>query len=101
MSVGIKPRAMVNADFNLDAKPDLAVMGESSNDLTIFLGNGNGGFSKTPASPIALGFSSTNIAAGDFNLDGKPDVIVSIGATSNVAILSGDGAGGWAHGLRR
>lgn len=93
LSAGINPRAMVSADFNLDAKPDLAVMGESSNDLNIFLGNGSGGFSKTPASPIALGFSSVNIAAGDFNLDGKPDLIVSISATSNVAILIGDGAG--------
>ena len=96
LSVGVGPRAMVAADFNRDGKPDIAVMGETSSDLTIFLGDGAGAFSKTPASPIALGGSSANMAIADFNLDGKADLVVSYAASSNMGILLGDGAGGFA-----
>ncbi len=95
LSVGIAPRATVAGDFNRDSKPDLAVVGETSNDVTIFLGDGAGGFAKTGASPIALGGSSANIALADFNLDGKPDLVASYAASGITGILLGDGAGGF------
>lgn len=97
LTSSVKPRAMLSADFNLDGRPDLAVFGESSNDLTIFLGNGAGGFTKTAASPIALGFSTVNVALGDFNLDGKPDILASNGASFTVGVLIGDGNGGFSQ----
>lgn len=74
---------MATGDFNGDGKLDfVAVNGAQSHILTTFLGNGDGTF-RTGAS---LNFSDTNndiarVFAGDFNRDGKLDVLVF--ATSN------------------
>jgi len=95
LAVGIMPRAVVSADFNGDGKPDLAVVSDGSDDVTILLGNGTGGFTKAAGSPIVLGFSSTDLAVGDFNLDGKPDLIASNSVGATVDIFLGDGAGGF------
>jgi len=72
----------VAGDFNGDGHPDIAVMYAYPNALTIvdmFLGNGTGGFS-APTSwwnsgAGNWGGSSTKLAAGDANHDGKTDLI--------------------------
>lgn len=68
--------APVAADFNNDGHPDLAVHGVT--DIKIYLGNGDGTFSPPAVTP--LGGSETRIlyhaaTAGDFNHDGKVDLI--------------------------
>ena len=95
---------MAVGDFNGDGKADLAVVNQSNNTVTILLGNGNGTFTATAASP-ATGVQPTSIAVGDFNGDGIPDLAVtnalnSTGATGSsnapngtVTILLGNGDG--------
>jgi hypothetical protein len=69
-------------DFNGDKKMDIAVVsqtrvggGEIKGYLSVFVGNGDGSFQ----SPVETDFSggSDSIAAGDFNGDGKLDVVVT------------------------
>ena len=77
---------MAVGDFNLDGKPDLAVANYSSDNVTILLGNGMGGFTQPAGSPVGAGTAPRSVAVGDFNLDGKPDLAVANSGTNNVTI---------------
>lgn len=58
---------MTAGDFNADQKLDLAVANVNSNNVSILLGEGSGGF--TPASPISFpsGAGPASVAVGDLN----------------------------------
>jgi hypothetical protein len=83
-------------DFNGDGKLDLALGGSDvttgAGHLTILLGNGDGTFTATSASPLAVA-ASYSIAVADFNGDGKLDLAVPNYATNTVTILLGNGDG--------
>lgn len=83
-------------DFNGDGKLDLALGGSDlttgAGHLTILLGNGDGTFTPTSASPMAVG-ASYSIAVADFNGDGKLDLAVANYGTNTVTILLGNGDG--------
>src|SRR5947207_2833554 len=70
---GNAPNQIVAGDFNLDTKPDLAVVNTSSNNVTILIGDGTGGFTAAPGSPVTVGQTPKSLVVGDFNNDGKPD----------------------------
>ena len=105
---GSVPLSAVSGDFNGDGKPDLIVAFSPTDNtqpggIAVLLGKGDGTF-QTPVTitlpgPIiqqAVGSaSSAALAAGDFNGDGKLDVVTTIqGATSNqAAVLLGNGNG--------
>ncbi|HEY7088119.1 MAG TPA: VCBS repeat-containing protein [Tepidisphaeraceae bacterium] len=91
-------------DFNKDGKTDLVV---DVNDpewdygvVAVMLGNGQGGFSTTGSAPLVndrLG----ELAVGDFNGDGKLDVVsasdgLSITGQSRITLLRGNGDGTFA-----
>src|SRR5439155_17138060 len=67
-------RAVVVADFNGDGIPDLAVL------AGVLLGNGDGTFQ--PLRPFAAGNGPNFLAVGDFNGDGKLDIV-----TTNFAVV--------------
>jgi Flp pilus assembly secretin CpaC len=54
IAVGKLPSAVVVADFNNDGFLDLAVTNSGDNTLSLFRGNGDGTFTKFPASPFLL-----------------------------------------------
>jgi type II/III secretion system protein/VCBS repeat protein len=89
--------AMVTANFRNRSKPDLAVVNESSNSISILLSSGDntfdGTFSEATNSPVAVGKTPVAIAAGDFNGDAVPDLAVVNQADNSVTILLSNGDG--------
>jgi hypothetical protein len=79
-------RAVVLADLNGDGKPDLAVAcGAPSDDVDVFLGNGDGTFGPMTrlTNSISWGVSGPiDLVVGDFNRDGKPDIVTANANTS-------------------
>jgi hypothetical protein len=94
---GVNPQAVAVGDFNSDQKPDLATANDGEN-LSIFLGNGNGTFKDPLSFPTGAPYSS-GIAVSDFNGDGKQDLTTTnslIGrgrGDRTVSILLGRGDG--------
>ncbi|MDQ2785921.1 MAG: VCBS repeat-containing protein, partial [Chloroflexota bacterium] len=94
-AVGALPTSIAVGDFNGDGKPDLAVTNEFSNNVSVLLGVGNGGFTNAPGSPIAgSGGSPDGIAVGDFNGDGNPDLAFA-NENNTVSVLLGSGSRGF------
>ena len=95
LTAGSNPEWVVLADFNGGGKPDMAVANAGSNSVTVFLGNGSGGFTPAPGSPFAVGAYPAAMAVGDLNGDGKLDLAVVGGnyLGGTLTVLLGDGSG--------
>lgn len=88
------PIGVVIADFSTDGTPDLAVGGLAFSGVQILLGDGNGDFRS--GERLLDGLNVTSLAAGDFNEDGRIDLVLS--AEDSSWILFGDGAGDFVPG---
>lgn len=97
-SVEKSPASVAIADINRDGKPDVIVANSGSNNVTILLGDGKGKFTQSKGSPFSAGTSPNDIAVGDFNGDGKQDLIFPNHGVKNVTVLLGDGSGGFVPG---
>jgi hypothetical protein len=94
-SAGSLPFTVAIGDLNADGKPDLAVANYSSNNVTVLLGNGSGGFSAAAGSPFAVGSNPVPVAIGDLSGDGRPDLTTANSGSGNVTVLLGNGSGGF------
>lgn len=94
------PGQLLSADFNSDGKADLAMFVTQTNSVhqlvasvVVYLGNGDGTFTAAPNTSIAENNEVIGLlATGDFNGDGKPDVIVGINSTQ-IRVFLGNGDG--------
>jgi FG-GAP-like repeat len=78
------------ADLNGDGKVDLA--GAGANVVSVMLGNGDGTFAAKTDFPVAA--APQAVAAGDFNSDGKIDLMATLNdAQLSLALLTGTGTG--------
>lgn len=100
------PESIAAGDVNGDGKLDLVVLGalpvccDQGSPLSILLGNGDGTFQKAMEFPIEEAyypwdwFQPVALALGDFNLDGRSDVVVGSGpADAIIGLLLGNGDG--------
>jgi hypothetical protein len=101
ITVPDQPSAIVTGDFNADGNVDFAVSSFATGQISIFLGDGKGGFTEATKSPIALPSGVLNpvaMAEGDFDADGKADLAVlannnAPSTPGEVAVLLGQGDG--------
>ena len=94
--VGSDPHSVAIGDLNGDTKPDLVTANSDSDNVTVLLGDGSGGFAAAPGSPFGVGSDPTSVAIGDLNGDTKPDLVTANIGSNNVTVLLGDGSGGFA-----
>ncbi len=94
--VGDAPSSVVTGLFNNDVFTDLAVASVGNDNIAIRLGDGSGGFSGTGAVSTGATSDPRAIAAGDFNNDGKTDLVSANQGSSTVSIHLGDGTGDFA-----
>jgi hypothetical protein len=85
-------------DFNGDGKADLAYCETDNNNgkIWIMLGKGDGTFKKPISIPIQNGTYGFTFVAGDFNSDGKTDLVASYfisNTQSEFALYLGNGDG--------
>ena len=81
--------AIATADFNADGNVDLAVADRLANNITVFLGNGDGTFREPQAFPTTA--QPTSVLIGDFNNDGSIDLLVCDSPYVSVLLGNGDG----------
>lgn len=90
-NVGSNPTNLATADFNNDTKPDILAVNQFSNDISVLLNDGTGGF--LPATNIAVGSSPYSVAVGKFNADNNFDIAVANSGSNTVSVLLGNGNG--------
>jgi len=81
------------ADFNGDAKLDVATANFEYGTVSVLLGDGNGNL-QAPTDFYA-GYYPLAVAAGDVNGDGDIDLLTANFYGNNVSVLLGDGTGGF------
>jgi len=91
-------RGLALADFTGDGAPDLAVGRPEGDTLRIWLliNDGCGGLSSRGevGTAEAAGSHAMDFAAGDFDADGRADLLVQ-GNSNRITLLFGDGQGGF------
>ncbi len=93
--LGTAPGHIKVADLNRDGRLDLVIANEGSNNLSVLVGDGRGGFSvnNSPCpTPCAVAGSPTGIATGDFNDDNILDLAVATNSGVVSLLWSGDGS---------
>ena len=91
IAVGSSPQSVITGNFNGDSDPDLAVVSQNANNVSVLLGGAGASFS-APAT-LTAGMTPLAAVAADFNGDADPELAVVNEASNDVSILVG-GAGG-------
>ncbi len=98
--IGPSALKVVMGDANNDRHPDLLVIEHNTDNLTLLLGDGTGAFSPAPGSPFVHGTGQRphthDVAAADVNADGNLDAVVTRCNDNRLAVMLGDGKGGFA-----
>jgi hypothetical protein len=86
-------------DFNSDGSPDLGVTNSDRDAVDIFLNDGKARFSRAPDSPFTVSssteFYTRSLYFADFNEDGKLDLATVNHRRNVLALLLGNGRGGF------
>ncbi|HYS05335.1 MAG TPA: VCBS repeat-containing protein [Candidatus Dormibacteraeota bacterium] len=92
LAVGSLPSAVAFTDTNGDGLPDLITANLRTQEVTVNLNDGHGGYGAKISSQV-LGTTMSGMAVGDWNGDGKIDVAVIAASLNTLVTMTGDGAG--------
>jgi len=90
--LGREAWGVVVSDVNRDKRPDIVAATVNSrirpyeSRVAVLLGDG---FAAAPGSPFQAGHGAYQLAVGDLNEDGKPDVVTSSFETDSISVLLG------------
>jgi len=93
IGVGQLPVAIASGDLNADGFPDLAVVNQTDNTVTVLLNNGDGTFSTAAGSPLPTSSTPSGVAIADFTGDGLGDIAVTNNGVSTLGVYIGLGSG--------
>ncbi|MHC2000252.1 cadherin-like domain-containing protein [Methylobacterium sp. CM6241] len=93
VTVGGAPASVTVADVNEDGKLDILTANNSSNTVSVRLGDGAGGFSGT--TNVSVGSEPGSVTVADVNGDGHLDILTANSGNDTVSVRLGDGAGGF------
>lgn len=82
-------------DLNEDGYSDYSVPNELSNDVRVFLNDGQGGYGSFSIFPLPGGSVPSTNEGADFNRDGHIDFVVGNIGNSLATVYLGDGTGGF------
>jgi hypothetical protein len=94
-AVGRAPYPHAVGDVNKDGNLDIVTPNVGSNNVTVLLGDGRGGFAPAANSPFAVATRPYYIAIGDVSGDALPDLITTHDDINLMTTLLGDGRGGF------
>ena len=86
--------SIATGDFDGDGDADVAQTNVVAGSLSVFLGDGHGGFA-APKNQV-VGVHPNFVVAGDVDVDGDVDLLVADTGANGVFVLRGDGTGGFA-----
>ncbi len=93
-AIGMGATSVAVGDFNADGDLDLVTANSASNDLSVLIGNGTGGFATPRSVALASSHTPLSVAVGDFNADGKMDLVVGARSSTYIPPWSGGYYGG-------
>lgn len=95
--LGSTPRAVALGDFNNDGHMDIAVANYDAYSTGVFLGYGNGNFSRQTIYSTGLNSFPVAIAVADFNNDSHIDIAVANSGADSVGVFLGFGDGSFSN----
>jgi hypothetical protein len=95
LAVGTSPVAIAAADLNTDGVPDLAVVNQIDDTVTILLGNASldGTFTQAQGSPLPTATKPTGIVIANFANGTVPDIAVTNETSNTLGVYLGQGQG--------
>lgn len=99
IAVGQTPVAIATGDLNADSVPDLAVVNQGDNTVSILLGSNNldGTFSAATGSPLPTSATPAGIVAANFTGGNVPSLAVTNKGAATIGIYVGLGDGTFAN----
>lgn len=94
-AVGRSPYPHAIGDLNMDGHLDIVTPNVSSNNVSVLLGDGRGGFVAAPGSPYAVANRPYYITIGDISGDNNPDLVATHDDIDLITTLLGNGRGGF------
>ncbi len=93
LRVGLHPTMPTVADVNHDGNLDVLVANGGGGSVSVYLGDGKGGFTQATGSPFTAGQTPADIGIADFNSDGNVDIALAHHGVKLISVLLGNGKG--------